>query len=155
MPAGAMMPGATSTRPGTTGLAKIGSLFLTITGLLIGLLGALIVLLGSAFADQLEPIGLGARAIGAVIAFFGVVLITIGIVQVLTGIFSWRGAGVARVLGVIFGLLLGLIFLGSATTTQVSTTTGETASGGPVAWVLAIGYLYTAVVFVFAYRQKS
>ena len=136
----------------TTLLAKIGAVFLMITGILIGVLGAFVVLGGSVIRN----IGGGdsvSTAVGGAVAIFGVIIVLIAILQLLSGIFGWRGAGPARVLGVIYGILFGLIALaGGGGTTDPST--GVTTGGGPLAYLVAIGYLYTAIIFIFAYKQK-
>ena len=141
-----------------TGLAKIGALYLALLGLLIALLGAVFIIGGvvggAALQDSITSNGLdstlGNAVAGIAIVIGGFVLI-IGVLHLLSGIFAWRGAGVARVLGVIFGLIFGGLGLVGA---LGSTANASTASAGVLTWAIVIGYLYTAVVFIFVWKQK-
>src|SRR3972149_420935 len=126
-------------------LSKIGALFLAISGLLIGLLGALLVVVGSALTGDNSIFGSSLGSfVGAGVAFVGIVIVVIFGIQMLAGIFAWRGAGVARVLGVIYGILFGLLFVAGAV--GGSDASGQSTSGGPLSWAFAIGYLYTAII---------
>ena len=71
----------------------------------------------------------------------GVVILVIGIVEVLAGIFSWRGSGWARVVGIIYGLLLGLLFVAGlfGPRSSVSDVNGPTCRG-PTASLATPGY---------------
>lgn len=152
MPPGGM-PAAYVREGGVTGLAKLGSVVLILFGLLFGLAGALLILAAGLIRDAL---GSQAAEFGDVFvglaAFFGIVILGLMFLQILAGIFAWRGSGFARFIGVIYGLLLGLLFLaGLSGSTQAPA--GDTNSLIPTL-VFAIGYLYVAVVFIFRFRSR-
>ena len=140
-----------------TGLAKLGALFLMISGILIGLVGVLLIVAGGLIRDAIgdQSTQFGDVLVGLAVGF-GVFIVVIMAIQILAGIFAWRGAGFARFLGALYGVLLGLLFLGALTATDttrtVDGTTTTTNSIIPTA-IFAIGYLYTAIVFIFRFRS--
>lgn len=147
-----------SYRPSTTGLAKLGSLILILWGLLFTLLGGVTVAGGALFRDALRSMagqdlegGQFADALGAGLAIIGVIVLVIALAEVLVGIFSWRGSGFARVLGIIYGLLFGLTLLAGS----LGAPTDGSNGGGVVGLVLAGSYLYTAFIFIVAYRSRA
>jgi hypothetical protein len=141
---------------GTTGLAKVGSIILILFGLLTTLAGLLITVavntLRDAFETQFPQFG---EAFANVAVTLGIVILVIGIVEVLTGIFSWRGSGWARVVGIIYGLLFGLLFLAGLLGPRVETPDVDTSNSLATGAIGAIGYLFVAVVFLFRYRKSS
>jgi hypothetical protein len=145
---------------GTTLLAKLGGLILFVWGLLFTLLGGAAIAGGALFKDTLRNLagqdldaGQVGDVVGGAIVVVGVVVVVIAIVEMLVGIFSFRGGGFARVLGILYGLFFGLILL-AASVGPRDLGTGS-ASGGVLGLVLAASYLYTAIVFVVAYRSKA
>jgi hypothetical protein len=134
-----------------TPLAKIGAVFMVIIGVLLSIVGAIVVIGGAAFSGNSEIPGFG-RALAGAVAVFGVIILIIGVLHALAGIGSWRGAGVARVLAIILGILFGLIALAGAA--GGTNSDGVSTSGGPISWLVAIGYIYTAIVLIFAWKQK-
>ncbi len=135
-----------------TGLAKVGALFLVVVGVFITL-GGLLFILGGAILTSVGGSEFGAIAGGAV-AFVGAIILTIGILQVLAGIGSWRGAGVGRVLAIIVAILFGLLSLASVVAGAADTSTGAARGSSILNWALAIGYLYSAAVLIFAWKEK-
>jgi hypothetical protein len=142
-------------KPPVTTLARVGALFLATTGLLAVIIGALFVILGraltgnnSVFDDTLGDVaGVAFVVLGAIIVvFFGL--------QFLAGIFAWRGSGVARVIGVIYGLFFGLLGL-AGTLNARGAASGVRTGGGVLGVLIAVGYLYTAIVFIAAWRRKA
>ena len=91
--------------------------------------------------------------VGALVTLAGLIVLVIGVLHILSGIGSWRGAGIARVLGIILGILFGLIALAGAAG-GTTDTNGASTSSGVVGWVVAAGYIYTAAVLIFAWKQK-
>ncbi len=151
---GWVQPQAVATRGPVSLLSKIGSLFLMVMGVLISL-GGLAIVAGGGVLTAIDDQSGFADAVGGAIAVFGVVIVVIGALQLLAGIGAWRGSGVGRVLGVIFGVLFGLIALGAGAARTTDATTGVSVGGGPVAIVIAAGYLYTAAVFIFVWRRRA
>jgi hypothetical protein len=134
-----------------TPLAKAGSLFLVIVGAFIVLAGVIVVAGGAAIGGLAGGQTFG-NAVAGIAAVFGVIILTIGVLHILSGIGAWRGAGIARVMGIILAILFGLISLaGAGGTTDPN---GVSQSSGVVGWVVAIGYVYTAVVLIFLWKQK-
>ena len=156
--AAAPMP---SSRGGITGLAKLGALVLVLGGLFWTLIGALLLLAGGLARTILEGVdveGLGdvrfADIAGGLIFAFGIVILVVAILELLTGIFAWRGSGVARILGILYGLGFGSITL----MTALSPSARDAVSGSGATIVpLAIGvaYLYTALVFIARWRNPA
>lgn len=152
-----VMPQDAAIQGAVTGLSKLGAVVLilfgalwTLIGLLFVLIGAGINSLGDSFGDPNGLVGLG-DVVGGVLVGFGVVILAISLVEIATGVFAWRGNGPARVVGIAYGLLFGLGCLFSA----VAGTRSDEARGGAVfLLVLAIGYLYTAAVFIVRWRQR-
>ena len=150
-----------------TTLAKIGAVFLAVIGVIVSLFGLLFVVVGLAGGDlfkTLDPTyyegsGLSAeemaRLAGTIITFIGGVVLVIGVLQLLAGIGSWRGAGIARVTGIIFAVLFGLFSLAGAA--GGGSRAAASSSGGPgiISWIVAIGYIYTAAVLIFAWKEKA
>jgi len=167
---GQAMPPSTVvvTRAPVTTLAKIGAAFLVVIGTIIGLFGLLLVVLGFAGRGIFENVdpsayegsGLTADQVaslaGTFIVFGGAIVVVIGVLQLLAGIGSWRGAGIARVTGIIFAVLFGLFALAGATGSGArGAANGGAGGGGIVSWVVAIGYIYTAAVLIFAWKEKA
>jgi hypothetical protein len=140
----------------TTNLARLGAVFLDVMGILFILFGLLVLLGGAALRDIGDSAGFG-QAVGGAVAVLGIVLAVIGALQLLSGLFAWRGSGGGRAGGIIFGLLFGLFgLLGLISSLRVNSITGGADTGGGlvVSLVLTIGYLYTAAVFLFAFREQ-
>jgi hypothetical protein len=135
--------------------AKIGAVFLDVMGVLITLAGLLILVGGAALRDIGDSAGFG-DAIGTAAAVFGIIIAVIGVLQLLSGLFAWRGSGGGRAGGIIFGLLFGVFgLLGLISAMRVDSVTGSNTGGGLVfSLIIAVGYLYTAAVFLFAFREK-
>lgn len=158
-PVGWVQPPSPAGTGGTTALAKLGALILFLWGLLFTLLGLVAIAGGALFRDairSLSPdldVGQFGDVAGGFIVIVGVVILVIAIVEMLVGVFSFRGSGFARVLGILYGLFFGLFMLAGS---LGSRDLGDgTAGGGTFGLVLAASYLYTAIVFVVAYRSKA
>jgi hypothetical protein len=130
--------------------------FLDVMGILL-ILGGLVVLVGgAALRDIRDTAGLG-DAIGGAMAVLGIIIAVIGVLQLLSGLFAWRGSSGGRAGGIIFGLLFGVFgLLGLISALRVNDLTDSGSTGGSLVFslILAVGYLYTAAVFLFAFRQK-
>jgi hypothetical protein len=151
-----VMPAEGSQRGAITGLAKLGALILILFGVLWTLIGlALIVLVGFAksLGDQTGISGLGDLA-GGVLAIFGIVILAVALVEIATGLFAWRGTGFARVVGILYGLVFGLGALLPVIGSSPTTANTDTGGGVAVLLVFAVGYLYTALVFIVRYRSR-
>jgi hypothetical protein len=153
-----VMPPAVATRGGVTGLAKLGALVLIVFGVLWALLGVLIILSGSVvtslpgFGDQIGNITLS--SLTSIIVGVGIVILFIALVEVLAGIFAWRGSGLARFIGMVYGFVFGLGTLLSVTQAGASDVQG--AQGGSLfLLVFAVGYLYVLIVFLLRWRHSA
>jgi hypothetical protein len=153
-----VMPPAAVTRGGVTGPAKLGALVLIVFGVLWALLGVVIILSGSVitslpgFGDQIGNLQLS--SLTGIIVGVGIVILFIALVEVLAGIFAWRGSGLARFIGMVYGLVFGLgTLLSVAQASQASS--ADTRGGGLFLLVFAIGYLYVLAVFIFRWRRRS
>jgi hypothetical protein len=140
---------------GSSGLAKLGAIILILFGLLTTLAGALIAVVATALRDALATdfVQLSDAFADAGVVI-GIVVVVIGIVEVLTGIFAWRGSGWARVGGIIYGLLFGLLFLASVFAPRATTADVNTGNTVATTAVAAIAYLFVAVVFLLRYRTE-
>jgi hypothetical protein len=141
---------------GATGLAKVGSIILILFGLLFALAGVVLTIGASAIRDALESqYPEFADALANVAAVIGIVILVVAILEIVTGIFAWRGAGWARVVGIIYGLFFGLVLLaglvGPRATQPIANDGSNTLLTTAVA---AIAYLYVAVVFIFRFRKS-
>ena len=151
MPAAARQGGAVS------GLSKIGALVLVLFGLFWTVIGALFVVSGNLIKDTInlsQDFGDLGNAVAGILFVFGIAILVIAIVEVLVGIFAWRGSGLARVLGILYGLLFGL---GSLFVMSGARQAEAGASGSPaiVLIVFGVGYLYVLVAFLFRWRQSA
>jgi hypothetical protein len=140
--------------------AKIGAVFLDVMGILLILFGLLAIVGGTAIRDLTnsggDTSGLG-DVLGGAVAVFGIIIAVIGVLQLLSGLFAWRGSGGGRVGGIIFGLLFGVFgLLGLISSMRVSSEFSGSGGGSSLVFslILAVGYLYTAAVFLFAFREK-
>jgi hypothetical protein len=144
---------------GVTGLAKLGALILIIFGILFALAGAVLLVVGREFETATIDPGLEQYRdlFGRLAAGLGIVILAIAIVEIIVGIFAWRGSGFARFIGIIYGIifgLLGLAGIAGSGTTQPGTTPGTTTSSIVPAVIVAVAYLYVAVVFIFRFRRR-
>jgi hypothetical protein len=140
-----------------SGLAKLGALILILFGVLWTLIGGGFLLLGGIaknLGDQTGISGLGDLA-GDVLAIFGIVILVVALVEIATGLFAWRGTGFARFVGILYGLVFGLGTLLPVLGSSRTSTTTDTTGGVAVLLVFAVGYLYTALVFIVRYRDRS
>jgi hypothetical protein len=137
-----------------TGLAKLGALVLVVFGLLWALIGVLFVVAVSAIRD-LADLGPGFRDLAAgLFVGIGIVILFIALVEILAGIFAWRGSGLGRFIGIVYGLVFGGGTL--LPVLQGSQTDVAGAQGGALfLLVFAVGYLYTLVVFLFRWRRAA
>ena len=125
-------------------------------GLALGLAAVLLVLDGlgwrivSAMFDR-ERLG---DLAGGVLAIFGIVILAVALVEIATGLFAWRGTGFARVVGILYGLVFGLGALLPVIGSSPTTANTDTGGGVAVLLVFAVGYLYTALVFIVRYRSR-
>jgi hypothetical protein len=135
-----------------TGLAKGGAAFLATLGVLITLIGALLALIGAVGGDTFSALtedpSVGS-IIGGAFVVFGGIFIVIGILHLLAAVGSWRGSNGARILGIILAVPLGLLQIGTAAAASSSGT-----GGSVISWVVAAGYIYTAIVLAFFWRAK-
>jgi hypothetical protein len=142
--------------------AKIGAVFLDVMGILLILFGLLAIVGGTVIRDitnsSSDSSGLG-DFFGGAVAVIGIIIAFIGVLQLLSGLFAWRGSGGGRAGGIIFGLLFGILgLLGLAGSLSASSQLGSSSSGGGsglvVSLIVTVGYLYTAAVFLVAFREK-
>lgn len=154
-PAGWVMP-AERLGP-VTGLSKLGALVLFLFGLLWTAIGVVFIAIGGVAKNAFDNAGLHGLGdvAGGVVIGFGVVILVFAVVEVLTGIFAWRGSGVARVLGVLYGLFFGVGSLLVAVSGERSDVTTNAAGAVAVLLVFAICYLYTVAVFIFRWRAPA
>jgi len=155
-----VMPAAQVTRGPVTGLAKLGALVLLVFGVLWGLGGVLLIVVGGAIRDQFDftqNLGLTydvGNVLTGVLLAVGIVILVIALGEILTAIFAWRGNGLARVVGIVYGLLFGLGSLSIAARSTSADVAGS-AAGALFMAVFAVGYLYTVVVFMFRWRRRA
>jgi hypothetical protein len=156
------MPPAAARQGPVSGLAKLGALVLFVFGVLWALIGGLLLVAGGAIRDQLgfaqdfgQPFGqdFGDLAAGLFVGI-GIVILFIALVEILAGIFAWRGSGLARFAGIVYGLVFGV---GSLLVAAGGRGTDAAAAQGGVLFmaVFAIGYLYTLLVFIFRWRRAA
>jgi hypothetical protein len=149
-----------ATKGSVTGLAKLGAMFLFLMGLLFTLLGALLLVAGGMLRSVIEGAnveGLTSQQVadifGGALVVVAVIVLVFAILEMLVGVFSWRGSGFARVLGILYSLFWGVILLlGSLGGSRVD---AATANGQIVTIVFAAAYLYTAIVFIVRYRGRA
>jgi hypothetical protein len=152
-----VMPASAVQRGAVSGLSKLGALVLIIFGVLWALIGALFVVSGNFLKDTInltQDYGELGNAVAGILFVFGIVILVIAIVEILVGVFAWRGSSLARILGILYGLLFGLGSLFVATGARQA---DATASGGPgiVLIVFAVGYLYVLAAFLLRWRQAA
>jgi hypothetical protein len=150
------MPPAAARQGPVSGLAKLGAVVLIIFGLLWAVIGALLVVASRAISDLVGAQGFGefgdfaAGLFGAI----GIGILVIALIEILAGLFAWRGSGLARFAGIVYGLVFGAGSLLVATSSRG--TDAAAAQGGALfIGVFAIGYLYTLVVFIFRWRRAG
>jgi hypothetical protein len=152
-----VMPAAAAQQGGVSALSKVGALVLIVFGVLWAIFGALFVVAGNFIKDTInlsQDYGELGDAVAGVLLVFGIAILVIAIVEVLVGVFAWRGSGLARVLGVLYGLLFGLGSLFLVTGARQA----DAASGGSPAIVFvafAVGYLYVVAAFIFRWRRPA
>ncbi|MGH2406863.1 MAG: hypothetical protein ACRDF7_02130 [Candidatus Limnocylindrales bacterium] len=157
-PGGAWVMPQVAKQGGVTGPSKLGALVLIVFGVLWALIGVVIIFGGSVvnslpgFESQLGTLTAGSLA--GIIVGVGIVVLFIAIVEVLAGVFAWRGSGVARFIGMVYGLVFGLGTLASLAQAG-NTSVGDAASGSAFILVFAIGYLYVLAVFIFRWRKAA
>jgi hypothetical protein len=136
-----------------TPLAKVGAVWLVVAGGFLTLGGLLAIVGGGAIAN----LGTGSfgNVVGGVVAVVGVILAVIGVLQILAGIGSWRGAGIARGTGAVIAVIFGLLSLAGAAGGSTDPTTGVSTNSGIFGWIVTIGYLYTAAVLIFFWKEKT
>jgi hypothetical protein len=140
-----------------TGLSKLGAVVLLLFGLLWTAIGVVFIAIGGVARSAFDDAGLRSLGdvAGGVVIGVGIVILVIAVVEVLTGIFAWRGSGVARVLGVLYGLFFGVGSLLIAISGERSDAAANAAGAVVVLLVFAIAYLYTVAVFIFRWRTPG
>jgi hypothetical protein len=128
-------------------LSRRGAVALVALGVLWALVGAVILLFRPDEGDD---------------SFFrapiGIAMLIPALVQVVTGIFAWRGSGLARAVGILLGLVFGVgSVFGALAAVSPLTSTGalRTVPLLVVFIVGAAGYLYTLVVFIFRWHRAA
>jgi hypothetical protein len=154
------MPAPVAARGGVSGLAKLGALFLFLLGLFWTIIGLLAMVAGQVFRSLFEGVtaegfrqGQLADIAGGMIVAVGLVIVVVALLEMAIGVFAWRGSGFARLLGTLYGLFFGVITLLMATGASRSQT--DAADGGVVLLAFGLAYLYTAVVFIFRWRNAA
>jgi hypothetical protein len=142
-----------------SGLAKLGALFLLLMGIFWTLVGGLAMIGGGVFRTMFRDAGFEgleqgqlADILGGAIFAVGLVILVVAIVEVAVGIFAWRGSGVARLMGILYGLVFGITSLMAASGARNAADTGRSDL---VLFAFAAIYLYTAVVFIIRYRSAA
>ena len=74
--------------------------------------------------------------------------------EILTAIFAWRGNALARVMGILYGLVFGIGSLLAALGGLRSEADGA-AGGAAVLLAFAIGYLYVLGAFTVSWRRRA
>ncbi len=155
---GWVQPGMVATQGPVTPLAKIGALVLILFGLFWAAIWGIVAVGGAAATSgglvQIPGAGsIDLSAVANAILIFGLVMAIIAVLEIVIGVFSWRGGGAARLFGVIYALLFGGVSLLIGVSARGETVPGS-SSGAIFFLIFAVGYLYTAAVFVFAFRKS-
>jgi len=142
---------------GVTRLAKLGALVLILFGLLWAVIGGALLAVGGALTSANEPTGFfPVGFLAGLAAGIGIAILVVAIIEVVIGVFAWRGSGFSRFIGTIYALVFGigslLIALGGGQNSTDST--ANTTSGVVILLVFAIGYLFTALAFIFRWKPR-
>jgi hypothetical protein len=129
---------------------------LIVFGALWAVIGALLLVASGVIRDMVGSVsglGVGDLAAGLFVGI-GIAILFVALVEILAGLFAWRGSGLARFAGIVYGLVFGV---GSLLVATGGGGTDAAASQGGALFIglFAAGYLYTLVVFIFRWRRAA